>query len=277
MDIGKVNKLEIGRRNQNGFYLKDKEGNEVLLPINKNIEKLDIGTELDVFIYKDSEDRLVASTVMPKVELEHFAYLRVNQVNRFGAFLDWGLPKDLMVPFAEQNRKLNEGDWTIVFVLLDEETDRLVGSCRVNDFVFTDDIGLKPGEEVDVLPYHQTELGMNVIVNNMFKGLIFESDIHKTIKKGLCIKGYVKKVRSDGKIDIVLEPSGYQKSIDRVAEKILNDDKNNKGTLPLNDKSSPEEIKKLLGLSKKAFKRGVGSLYKQRIIELTKQGIKLIK
>lgn len=277
MDIGKVNKLEIGRRNQNGFYLKDPEGNEVLLPITKDIEKLDIGKELDVFIYKDSEDRLVASTTMPKVELDHFAYLKVNQVNRFGAFLDWGLPKDLMVPFAEQNRKLNEGDWTIVFLLLDEETDRLVGSCRVNDFVFSDDVGLKIGQEVDILTYHESDLGMSVIVNNMFKGLIFESDIHKSIKEGVKMKAYVKKVRSDGKIDIVLEPSGYQKSIDKVAEKILNTTKNNKGILALNDKSSPEEIKKILGLSKKAFKRGIGALYKQRIIELTKEGIKLIK
>ena len=181
-----------------------------------------------------------------------------------------------MVPFAEQNEKMEEGKWYLIFLLEDEQTERLIGSAKVKDFVFFKDIDVKEGDEVDLLLYDMTELGMNAIVNNLYKGLIFKSDIHKTIKPGDRIKGYVKEVREDGKIDILLEQPGYKHSIDKNSEIILSALKDNNRFLSLTDKSTPEEIKQILGLSKKAFKKGLGNLYKQKLVELNNEGIKLL-
>lgn len=276
MEIGKINKLTVARATDNGYYLVDEYENEVLLPNAYISDDLKIADDLEVFIYKDSEDRIVAVTSQPYVLLEEFAYLKVKEVNQYGAFIDWGLPKDLMVPFAEQTEKMEEGKSYLIFLLQDEQTERLIGSSMVNEFVFFDDIDVKQGDEVDLLLYNLTELGMNAIVNNMYKGLIFNSDIHKIIQPGDRIKGYVKQVREDGKIDILLEPLGYKNSIDNNTEIIISVLKENDGFLNLTDKSSPEAIKQKLGLSKKAFKRGMGKLYKQKLVELSEEGIKLI-
>jgi len=211
MEIGEINKLTVARTTDNGCYLEDNEGNEVLLPNAYVTNDLNIEDEIEVFIYKDSEDRIVATTLKPYVQLEQFAFLQVKEVNQYGAFLDWGLPKDLMVPFAEQNKKMEEGKSYLIFLIKDEQTDRLVGSAKVNEYVYFEDIDVKQGDEVDLLLYTSTDLGINAIVNNMYKGLIFTSDIHKNIKAGDKIKGYVKQVREDGKIDIQLEPIGYEK------------------------------------------------------------------
>ena len=276
MEIGKINKLTVARATDNGYYLVDDDENEVLLPNAYITDDLKISDDLEVFIYKDSEDRVVAVTSKPYVLLEEFAYLKVKEVNQYGAFMDWGLPKDLLVPFAEQTEKMEEGKSYLIFLLQDEQTERLIASSNVNEFVFFDEIDVKQGDEVDLLLYNMTELGMNVIVNNMYKGLIFNSDIHKTIQPGDRIKGYVKEVREDGKIDILLEPLGYKNSIDNSTEIIISVLKENDGFLNLTDKSSPEDIKKKLGLSKKAFKRGMGKLYKQKLVELSEEGIKLL-
>ena len=276
MEIGKINKLTAARSTDNGYYLTDNDGNEVLLPNAYVADDLKIGNEIEVFVYKDSEDRIVATTLKPYVQFEEFAYLKVKEVNDYGAFMDWGLPKDLMVPFAEQTEKMKEGNWYLIFLLEDEQTERLIGSSKVNEFTFTTEIDVNTGDEVDLLLYNMTELGMNAIVNNMYKGLIFKSDIHKSIKPGDRIKGFVKQVREDGKIDIVLEPTGYKNSIDENSDIILSALKENDGFLNLTDKSAPEDIKRILGLSKKAFKNGLGNLYKQKIVELNKDGIKLL-
>lgn len=276
MEIGKINKLTVARATDNGYYLVDEYENEVLLPNAYINDNLKIEDDIEVFIYKDSEDRIVAVTSKPYVLLEQFAYLKVKDVNQYGAFMDWGLPKDLMVPFAEQTEKMEEGKSYLIFLLQDEQTERLIGSSKINEFVFFDDIDVKQGDEVDLLLYNHTELGMNAIVNNMYKGLIFNSDIHKIIQPGDKIKGYVKQVREDGKIDILLEPLGYKNSIDNNTEIIVSVLKENDGFLSLTDKSSPEDIKQKLGLSKKAFKRGMGKLYKQKIIDLSEKGIKLV-
>jgi len=254
MEIGKTNKLTAARSTDNGFYLTDNEGNEVLLPNAYVSDDLSIGHEIEVFVYKDSEDRIVATTLKPYVQFEEFAYLQAKEVNDYGAFMDWGLTKDLMVPFAEQTVKMEKGKWYLIFLLEDEQTERLIGSNKVKDFVFFEDIDVKQGDEVDLLLYDMTELGMNAIVNNLYKGLIFKSDIHKNIQAGDRIKGYVKQVREDGKIDLLLEPLGYKNSIDKNYDIILSALKENNGLLNLNDKSTPEEIKQILGLSKKAFK-----------------------
>ena len=276
MKIGKTNKLIAARSTDNGYYLTDNDGNEVLLPNAYVADDLKIGDEIEVFVYKDSEDRIVATTLKPYVQFEEFAYLKVKEVNDYGAFMDWGLPKDLMVPFAEQTEKMKKGNWYLIFLLEDEQTERLIGSSKVNEFTFTTEIDVNTGDEVDLLLYNMTELGMNAIVNNMYKGLIFKSDIHKNIKPGDRIKGFVKQVREDGKIDIILEPAGYKNSINKNSDIILSALKENNGFLNLTDKSTPEDIKRILGLSKKAFKNGLGNLYKQKIVELNENGIKLL-
>lgn len=276
MEIGKINKLTVARRTDNGCYLEDENENEVLLPNAYVTDDLKISDEIEVFVYKDSEDRIVATTLKPYIQFEEFAYLQVKEVNDYGAFIDWGLPKDLMVPFAEQTVKMVEGNWYLIFLLEDTETERLIGSNKIKDFLFFKDIDVKEGDEVDLLLYDMTELGMNAVVNNLYKGLIFKSDIHKVIKPGDKIKGYVKQVREDGKIDIILEPAGYTKSVDHNTDIIISALKENNGFLNITDKNTPDEINSLLGLSKKAFKKAIGKLYKEKKIELNEKGIKLL-
>ncbi len=275
MEIGKINTLVAARPTEYGFILVDEEENEVLLPNAYLSKDIVLGEETDVFIYLDSEDRIVATILNPKIKLGEFGYLEAIDVNNYGAFMDWGLPKDLLVPFAEQGRKMEVGKFYPVYLLQDESTGRLIGSSKINKFLTFENIALKVGQEVDILPYGMTELGMNVIVENKYRGLIFKTNIHKHIEEGNHIKAFVKKIRSDGKLDIMLEPIGYRKSIDQNTEIIINALKKNNGFIAITDKSSPQLIQKVLGLSKKAFKRGVGNLYKQKFIELEAEGIRL--
>ncbi len=276
MEIGKINTLTATRPIEYGFILVDEDENEVLLPNAYLSKDIVLGEKTDVFIYMDSEDRIVATILKPKIKLGQFAYLEAIDVNAFGAFMDWGLPKDLLVPFAEQARKMEVGKYYPVFLLHDKNTGRLVGSSKINKFLTFDNIELKVGQEVDILPYGMTDLGMNVIVENKYRGLIFKTNIHKHIEEGEHISAFVKKVRSDGKIDIVLEPIGYKKSIDKNTEIVLKALEKNNGFLALTDKSSPQLIQKILGLSKKAFKRAIGNLYRQKTIVLEQNGIRLI-
>jgi len=276
MEIGKINKLKVSELGDIEYSLVDELSNKALLRKSDITGNLLVGDIIEVFIYKDTDDRFIATTVKPHIQIEEFAFLKVKGVNKFGAFIDWGLSMDLLVPFSEQTGRLEEDNWYLFFLLIDEKTGRLIASRKLNDFVFFDKIDVKPGDEVDLLLYDLTDLGMNVIVNNMFKGLIFSSDIHKNINPGDKIKGYVKQVRDDGKIDIVLEPLGYKQSIDKNSEIILMALNDNDGFLELHDKSNPEDIKQILGLSKKSFKKGLGFLYKQKLIELKENGIRLL-
>jgi predicted RNA-binding protein (virulence factor B family) len=276
MKIGRINKLTISRRTDHGLYLVDDLEDEVLLPKAYVKSNLRVDDEIEVFIYKDSDDRIVATTLTPDIKIGEFAFLQVKDVNQIGAFIDWGLPKDLLVPYAEQNVKMKAGYWYLIYLLEDEQTERLVGSAKINRYIDFKDIELKPGDEVDLLLFNLTDIGMNAIVNGKHKGLIFNSDIHKDLSPGDKIKGYVKQVREDGKIDILLEPIGYTNSIDENSNSILSKIKENDGFLELTDKSSPEDIQNMLGLSKKAFKRGIGFLYKEKLIEIEDKGIRLI-
>ncbi len=277
MEIGKINRLKISDQDENRYYLEDRSNIKAYLKKAEFNNELIVGDEIDVFIYKDTEDHFTASITKPYVQLEEFAFLKVKSVNKFGAFIDWGLSTDLLVPFSEQTGRLIEDNWYLFFLLIDEKTGRLIASRKLNEFVFFDKIDIKQEDEVELLCYDLSDLGMNVIVNNMYKGLIFSSDIHKNINPGDKIKGFVKEVREDGKIDIVLEPLGYKKSIDIYSQVILTALKQNNGFLELNDKSNPEDIKQILGLSKKSFKKGLGFLYKQKLIQLHEKGIELIK
>ena len=277
MELGKINKLKISKVEDKGYTLFDGKDKDVFLGKEEINEELSEGDEVEVFIYNDADNKFIATTKIPAIQIEEFAFLKVKAVNKFGAFVDWGLDDDLMVPFAEQTGRLEEENWYLFFLLTDEKTGRLILSRRINDFVFFEEIDVKQGDEVDLLIYNQTDLGINCIVNNMYKGLIFKSDIHKNINPGDKIKGFVKQVREDGKIDVVLEPLGYKKSIDKNSQIILDALNENDGFLELTDKSSPEDIKFILGLSKKAFKRSLGNLYKQKLVELYKDGVKYIE
>lgn len=277
MELGKINSLKVNRVEDKGYALFDGIDQEVFLDKEQVKEELSEGVEIDVFIYNNADKEYIATTQKPAIQIEEFAFLKVKAVNKYGAFVEWGLDDDLMVPFAEQTGRLEEENWYVFFLLLDEKTGRLILSRRINDFVFFEEVDVKQGDEVDLLIYNQTDLGVNCIVNNMYKGLIFKSDIHKNINPGDKIKGFVKLVREDGKIDVVLEPLGYKKSIDKNSQIILDALQENDGFLELTDKSTPEDIKFVLGLSKKAFKRSLGNLYKQKIVELYKDGVKLVE
>ena len=274
--IGEYNTLEILRDTEPGLFLGDDEGNDVLLPNKYVPEEFEIGDNLEVFVYLDHEERPVATTLKPHIKLEEFALLRCNYTNQFGAFLDWNLEKDLFCPFKEQAFKMRKGDWYLVFCYMDEETDRLVASSKTNSFLSNKELTVNQFDEVDLIVSHPSEIGMNVIVNELHLGLIYKDDIYKEISVGDRLKGIVKKVRHDNKLDISLSQIGYR-NIEPNAQLILEQLEDNSGFLPLTDKSSPEDIKELLQMSKKAFKKAVGSLYKQRVIEFKEDGIHLIK
>ena len=276
MELGKTNFLKAARTTDFGFFLADEEGNEVLLPNAYVPKDLKVDDHLHVFVYRDNEERLIATTLKPKLEVEQFAYLEVKQVNNMGAFADWGLVKQLLIPYSEQIQKLEEGKHYVIYLHLDEKTDRLIGSVRIKDFLFFDDINVKPGDEVSILTYRKTDLGILAIVNGMFQGMIFHSDNHKNLSIGQSLPAYVKQVRPDGKIDLVLSPMGYQQAIDPHAQRILDAIQKNGGLLPLGDKSDPDEIKKQLGMSKKAFKKALGYLYKERKVVLHPTETKLV-
>ncbi|MEM5566326.1 S1-like domain-containing RNA-binding protein [Psychroserpens sp. AS72] len=273
--IGDYNTLEIIRESEQGIYLSDAEDNEVLLPNRYVPETFQIWEKLEVFVYLDNEERLVAVTDEPYIIRDDFALLRCNQVTEHGAFLDWGMVKELFCPFSEQAFKMKAGGWYLVHCYLDEKTDRLVASSKTNRFLDNKDLTVQQFDEVDLIVSHPSDLGMNVIVNNQHLGLIFHEDIFKDISVGDRLKGFVKKVRDDNKLDIVLGKIGYRKiepNADLVME-YLGDTDN--GFLALNDKSSPDDIKNVLQMSKKTFKKAIGTLYKQKLITIKDDGIYL--
>lgn len=274
--IGEQNTLTILRETDNGFYLIDKEENEVLLPNAYIKEGWAIGDEVEVFVFTDSEDRLTATTVVPKIKLDDFALLKVNEVNNIGAFLDWGLPKDLFVPFKEQKTKMREDKHYVVTMYLDYESERLVASSKIDSFLEFEDIHLTEGQEVEIIIYERTPLGFNCIINKLYKGLIYENEVFRNLNIGEHTIGYIKTVREDYKIDVSLQKVGYVAQ-DENQEKILNILKGDAGYIGLTDKSKPEEIYEELKMSKKAFKKAIGGLYKQKLVWLKKDGIYLTK
>jgi predicted RNA-binding protein (virulence factor B family) len=276
IDIGKYIELKIIRETSVGFYLGDEDGEEVLLPNKYCTEKMKLEDEIEVFVYRDSSERKVATTLIPKILLHEFALLQVTAVTGVGAFLNWGLEKELMVPFREQRQKMEEGRWYIVYLDLDEKTDRLYASNRIEKFLQNETLSIAEGEEVGVLVLQKTDLGYSVIVNHTHKGLIFENEAFQELNIGDQIQGYVKKIREGNKIDISIHPIGYKNFIDANSELIYNRLMEHEGFLPFTDRSTPEEIYSQFGISKKAFKKSIGALYKQRKIEIQPRGIKLI-
>ncbi|HEX8514698.1 MAG TPA: S1-like domain-containing RNA-binding protein [Bacteroidia bacterium] len=274
IQVGQYNDLKVIKEMDFGIYLGE-GSHEILMPSKWVPKDTRIGDELSVFVFRDSEGRLIATTVKPYAVAGEFAFLEVQQVNPTGAFLDWGMEKNLMVPFREQPVPMEEGKSYVVFVYVDEETDRIVASAKLNKFIEREDIDLVEGDIVDLLIYSETDKGLNAIINNTYQGLIYRNEIFDNIRIGDKVKGFVKQVREDNKIDLSLQKSGYE-LVDDVKWKILNILKE-KGFLPLHDGSSPEEIKAALQISKKAFKKAVGALYKEQLVKLTPKGVELIR
>ncbi|NBR14046.1 MAG: GntR family transcriptional regulator [Crocinitomicaceae bacterium] len=273
MQLGIVNKLKINRFTPPGAFLEDVDGNEVLLP-NKYVEEhFQLEDEVDVFVFKDSENRIVATTEVPHLYLGDFRYLNVIHVNPYGAFVDWGLDKDLLVPFSEQLHRLEQDEKYLFSLQYDNATDRLYGTMRVKKLLepcFED----LTGQEVSIMICEENALGISVIVNNRYDGLIFRNNVSKILPRGAFTNAYVRLVREDGKLDIQFEPLTFEK-FDQASDFLLEQLQANGGYLPLNDHSGPDDIREELGMSKKLFKQAVGKLYKQQKITIEEKGIRL--
>jgi predicted RNA-binding protein (virulence factor B family) len=274
LKIGKFNLLEVVKKTPQGLYL-DSDKGELLLP-NKYIpEAVKIGDKLNVFIYSDSEDRLIATTLKPYAQEGEFACLTVKQTLKIGAFLDWGLEKDLFVPIKEQHKPMDVGERHVVRVCLDLRTDRLLGVSKIGSFLEKDTSEFQIGQEVKLMVYEFTTLGIMCIVNNRFAGMLYKNEVFKELEIGEQIKGYIKNIREeDDKIDLSLRKEGFD-GIKNQADVILLNLKQNNGFLPYGDDSSPEDIKQQFQMSKKTFKRLIGNLYKQGKIVILEHGIKL--
>ena len=276
IEIGKYNELTILRWTSVGLYLGDESGEDVLLPNKYCPGKYNIGDKIEVFVYLDHEQRKVATNITPKIFLNEFALLRVSAITEVGAFMDWGMEKELLVPFREQNMDMEEGRSYVVYMDIDQKTNRLFASNKIEKRLQNEDLTVAEGDEVQLLIYQKTEMGFSVIVNNKHKGLIYNNEIFKKIKIGDKLIGFVKKIREDNKLDISLSRIGYDDTIELNYDIIIYKLEQNNGFLPLNDKTSPEEIYAQTGMSKKAFKKVVGALYKEKKIEMTQNGIKLL-
>ncbi|MBC8754572.1 GntR family transcriptional regulator [Kordia sp. YSTF-M3] len=272
--LGQLNTLEILRETPPGLFLGDEEGNDILLPNKYVPTSFEIGDKLTVFAYLDSHERPVTTTLKPYMKVNEFGLLRVTALSDYGAFLDWGLEKDLFVPFKEQARDMEEGKWYVVYCYLDEETNRLVGSSKTNKYISNEELTVERFDEVDLMVSRFTDLGVEMIINQKHKGLVYKDEIFRDLKLGEKLKGVISKIRDDNKIDLSLQHIGY-KNIEPSAQVILDALERNGGSLSLHDKSDPEEIKKRLNMSKKSFKKAIGSLYKQELITLNSDSIEL--
>ena len=272
--LGKYNQLEVVKQVDFGVYLNGGDDGEILLPSRYVPEGCKPGDMLNVFIYLDNEERLIATTLQPKVQVGEFACLEVAWVNEYGAFLDWGLMKDLFVPFREQKQKMQKGHRYVVHAHVDEDSYRIMASAKVERYLSKEMPSYQPGEEVEVMVWQRTDLGYKVIVDNQFSGLVYQREIFKALEPGMKMSAYIRQVREDGKIDLTLQKDGLQKVGD-FAEVLLQYIKDHDGYTPLNDKSAAEDIYDAFEVSKKTFKKAVGDLYKKRLIVLVEDGIRL--
>ncbi len=275
--IGEYQTLTIKRELPQGFYLEDDEGNSILLPGVYITDDMKLDDEIEVFVYLDSEDRQVATTEKPLFTLGEFASLQVTEVNKIGAFCDWGVSKELFVPFRNQAARMQQGRKYVVYIYIDKISHRLVGTTKLKGFLQHEaDEDIEMGQEVDLLVYAENELGFSVVINQTYAGLVYKNEIPEPLQIGQACKGYIKPLREDGKIDVSLFAVGHQ-SIEPNAQKILEKLKDNEGFLPYTDKSDPELIRKEFGISKKLFKKSLGTLYKQKLVLLKSDGVYLAK
>ncbi len=282
IEIGRFNELRVLRKVDFGYFLKgDARSGDILLPNNEiNAEtkaSLEAGNEqVEVFLYLDQEERIIATTRKPLAQVGDFAFLEVAWVNNFGAFLNWGLMKDIFVPFREQKMKMQKGQSYIVHIHLDEESYRIMASAKVERYLNTDFPPYQRGDEVDVLVWQKTELGLKVIIDNQYPGLLYDDQVFRTLRTGDRTKAYIHLVRPDGKIDLNLQRKG-QAGVRDFTYDLLDYLRQNKGYTVLCDKSSPEDIYEVFGVSKKIFKKAVGDLYKRHKITIEEDGLHLIE
>lgn len=274
-EIGKTNHLEVVKEVDFGIYLDGGDLGEILMPKRYVPEGTMPGDMLETFIYLDSEDRLVATTEKPLAMVEEFALLEVVSVTPVGAFLNWGLPKDLFVPFREQRQSMEEGKKYLVYVYVDINTKRIAASSKIEQYLDNIPVDYDLDEEVDLIIVNETDLGYNAIIDNSHFGILYKNEVFQPLNPGDKVQGYIKKIRTDGKIDLRLEKIGYEK-ISSFVDRIIAELQKNKGFLPLTDKSSPEEIYQTFKISKKNFKAAIGALYKKRFIALEDNGIRLL-
>ena len=274
LEIGRVNKLIIKRKRDYGAMLDGGESGDILLPKKDVPKKCRQGDEVEVFVYVDKEEHLRATTQKPYATVGQFAKLRVVANSPSGAFLDWGLQKDLLVPKREQHSKMNEGKSYVVFVFLDKKTKRITASSKLNKFLSLQAPNYDEGEEVDLFICDRTDLGYKVLVNNSHWGMVYENEVFQKLHIGQRLKGYIKTIREDLKIDISLQQSGYQR-VGNISQRILKTIKDRGGSIAVTDKSPPATIYSLFGVSKKTFKKAIGALYKRRLITIDTKSIKL--
>ena len=275
--IGRFNSLQVVKHTDFGLYLDGGAGEEILLPkryIPKD-EPSEIGDWLNVFVYLDSDDRPIATTQTPKVQVGGFASLKVAEINRVGLFLDWGLPKDLLLPHSEEKRPLQVGDYCVVHVYLDRRTRRITATARLDRYLDTTPAKYRSGQPVDLLVVEPTDLGFKAIIDNRHWGLIHKNEVFKFLRPGMRESGYIKELRADGKISLSLQPPSEQLA-DSLPEQILAQLRANGGVLPLSDKSAPELIAQRFGVSKGNFKKAIGGLYKQGLIRIEDERIELL-
>ena len=272
MDIklGEMNLLKVVKTVDFGVYLDGGEqAGEILLPTRYVPEGCQPGDELNVFLYLDQEERLIATTLVPKAKVGDFAYLKVTWINQYGAFLDWGLMKDLFVPFREQKMRMQQDNSYIVYVHIDEESYRIVGSAKIDKFIKQPLANTySTGDEVNLLITQKTDLGFKAIVDNQFMGLLYDNEVFRPLHTGDKLKGFIKQMRPDGKIDLILQKGNSADKVADFSEQLLNYLKEHDGHTDLNDKSDSKLIYETFGVSKKVFKKGIGDLYKKRIIIL---------
>jgi len=276
VEIGKINNLQVVKILDHGIYLDGEELGEILMPSRYVPDNCEVGDELEVFIYLDSADLLLATTETPYVMVGECAYLKVVDVNQAGAFLDWGLPKDLLVPYGEQISPLKIGQSYTVLVYLDENTNRIAATQKLDSRLSEEAQYFKPGQAVDLLIFGKTELGYKTVINNTHIGLIYKNEVFKTLTHGEKLKGFIKTIREDRKIDLCLQLPGKD-ARDDLNTRILNHLKKNNGESTLTDKSSPDDIYQCFAVSKKNYKKAIGMLYKKRLILIEKDKIKLVQ
>ena len=273
LNIGKINTLNVVKKQGPDVYLDNGTSAKVLLADKKLPENCQVGDALDVFVYIDSEGHLAATTKTPLAQVDDIAWLKVVSLNYVGAFLDWGLPKDLLVPFSEQHHEMEVGKSYLVKVFLDDK-NRIAATTKIDRFIEDESVDFEVGQKVSLIIADKTELGFKAIVNHTHWGLLYQNELFQPLKRGQKLDGYIKQTREDGKIDLNLNQPGYGKVVS-LTDDILNKLKANNGALMLSDKSPPEAIYATFGVSKKVFKQAIGALYKKQLISIDKNGIKL--
>lgn len=275
IQLGKINNLKVISVNPDSFTLTDNE-TEVTLPTSLVTEEIELDSSIDVFVYKENDGKLYATMEMPKAQVGEFAFLRAVSLTNFGAFLDWGLRKNVLVPFREQKVDMEENRYYVVYIYLDEKTERIVASAKVDKFLDLSEPDYKINQEVDVLICQKTNLGYKAIINNSHSGVLYENEVFEPLQVGQKIKVFVKNIREDNKIDLLITKPGYEKKIDDIAQRIIDVLEEFDGFVEVTDKSEPEKIYDYFSMSKKNFKKAVGNLYKNKRISIEDEGIRLI-